>query len=96
MYFSLRLFLGLSLILFHIFLEFLYIFKEFSQKTYTISQKQTQISPLQQMNISIISESSVDYIARFEDIAAELRAQQQAQEQQQQQDTVAEIEVHRS
>ncbi|XP_055616574.1 protein cramped [Toxorhynchites rutilus septentrionalis] len=29
----------------------------------------------QQMNISIISESSVDYIARFEDIAAELRAQ---------------------
>lgn len=30
-----------------------------------------------QMNISIISESSVDYIARFEDIAAELRAQQE-------------------
>lgn len=29
------------------------------------------------MNISIISESSVDYIARFEDIAAELRAQQE-------------------
>uniref|UniRef100_A0A1Q3F181 Putative cramped protein n=1 Tax=Culex tarsalis TaxID=7177 RepID=A0A1Q3F181_CULTA len=51
-----------------------------------------------QMNISIISESSVDYIARFEDIAAELRAQQQAQEQQQQQqqDSIAEIEVHRS
>lgn len=94
MYFSLRLFLGLSLILFHIFLEFLYIFKEFSQKTF--HKKQTQISLLQQMNISIISESSVDYIARFEDIAAELRAQQQAQEQQQQQETVAEIEVHRS
>lgn len=30
-----------------------------------------------QMNISIISETSVDYIARFEDIAAELRAQQE-------------------
>lgn len=30
-----------------------------------------------QMNISIISESSVDYIARFEDIAAQLRAQQE-------------------
>ncbi|XP_058813600.1 protein cramped [Topomyia yanbarensis] len=29
------------------------------------------------MNISIISESSVDYIARFEDIAAQLRAQQE-------------------
>lgn len=48
-----------------------------------------------QMNISIISESSVDYIARFEDIAAELRAQQQ-QHEQQEPDAIAEIEVHRT
>lgn len=41
------------------------------------SEVPTRKKESDQMNISIISESSVDYIARFEDIAAELRAQQE-------------------
>ncbi|XP_065074877.1 protein cramped [Ochlerotatus camptorhynchus] len=41
------------------------------------SEAPTRKRESDQMNISIISESSVDYIARFEDIAAELRAQQE-------------------